>query len=67
MTFDASATEALTATTFVPNTHLMSGLLGPRDEHLRVVERSFPDSKIRVQGNQNLRCGAGRREGTSAL
>ena len=52
MTFDASATEALTVTTFVPNTHLMSGLLGPRDEHLRVVERSFPDSKIRVQGNQ---------------
>ena len=52
MTFDASAGEALTATTYVPNTHLMSGLLGPRDEHLRVVERSFPASKIRVQGNQ---------------
>jgi phosphate starvation-inducible PhoH-like protein len=30
----------------------MSGLLGPRDEHLRVVEAAFPDSKIRVQGNQ---------------
>jgi phosphate starvation-inducible PhoH-like protein len=30
----------------------MAGLLGPRDEHLRVVERSFPHSKIRVQGNQ---------------
>jgi phosphate starvation-inducible PhoH-like protein len=52
MTFDATAQEALTATTFVPNTHLMAGLLGPRDEHLRVVERAFPDSKIRVQGNQ---------------
>ena len=52
MIFDASAPEALTATTFVSNTHLMAGLLGPRDEHLRVVERSFPDSKIRVQGNQ---------------
>jgi phosphate starvation-inducible PhoH-like protein len=52
MIFDASAPEALTATTFVPNTHLMSGLLGPRDEHLRVVEAAFPDSKIRVQGNQ---------------
>ncbi|MBW4030349.1 MAG: PhoH family protein, partial [Acidobacteria bacterium] len=37
---------------YVPNTHLMAGLLGPRDEHLRVVERSFPHSKIRVQGNQ---------------
>ena len=52
MTFDATAEEAMTATTFVPNTHLMSGLLGPRDEHLRVIERSFPASKIRVQGNQ---------------
>jgi phosphate starvation-inducible PhoH-like protein len=52
MTFDAAADEALRATTYVPNTHLMSGLLGPRDEHLRVVERSFPHSKIRVQGNQ---------------
>jgi len=52
MTFDAKAEEAMTATTFVPNTHLMSGLLGPRDEHLRVIERSFPASKIRVQGNQ---------------
>jgi phosphate starvation-inducible PhoH-like protein len=30
----------------------MAGLLGPRDEHLRVIERSFPNSKIRVQGNQ---------------
>ncbi|HUX04056.1 MAG TPA: PhoH family protein [Acidimicrobiales bacterium] len=52
MTFDASTDEALTATTFVANTHLMSGLLGPRDEHLRVVERAFADSKIRVQGNE---------------
>jgi phosphate starvation-inducible PhoH-like protein len=52
MTFDAAADEALMATTYVPNTHLMAGLLGPRDEHLRVVERSFPHSKIRVQGNQ---------------
>jgi len=52
MTFDATAEEAMTATTFVPNTHLMSGLLGPRDEHLRVIDRSFPASKIRVQGNQ---------------
>ena len=52
MTFDASADEALTATTYVANTHLMSGLLGPRDEHLRVVERAYPNSRIRVQGNQ---------------
>lgn len=52
MTFDATASEALTATTYVPNTHLMAGLLGPRDEHLRVIEKSFPSSQIRVQGNQ---------------
>ena len=52
MTFDATAAEALTATTFVPNTHLMAALLGPRDEYLRVIERAFPDSTIRVQGNE---------------
>jgi phosphate starvation-inducible protein PhoH and related proteins len=52
MTLDATGGEALTSTTYVTNTHLMAGLLGPRDAHLRVVERSFPDSKIRVQGNQ---------------
>jgi len=52
MTFDATAEEPLTATTFIANTHLMAGLLGPRDEHLRVIERSFPNTKIRVQGNQ---------------
>ncbi|HVB18661.1 MAG TPA: PhoH family protein [Acidimicrobiales bacterium] len=52
MSFDASTESALTATTFVANTHLMSGLLGARDEHLRVIERAFPDTKIRVQGNR---------------
>ena len=45
-------TEALTVTTFVPNTHLMAGLLGPRDAYLRVIEHSYPESSIRVQGNQ---------------
>ncbi|MGB8179537.1 MAG: PhoH family protein [Acidimicrobiales bacterium] len=52
MTQEARADEALTTTTYVANTHLMAGLLGARDEHLRVIERSFPTSKIRVQGNQ---------------
>ncbi len=52
MTQEAKADEALTVTTHVPNTHLMAGLLGARDEHLRVIERAFPGSKIRVQGNQ---------------
>lgn len=41
-----------TATTYVPNTHLMAGLLGARDEHLRVIERRFPDVEIGVQGNR---------------
>jgi phosphate starvation-inducible PhoH-like protein len=52
MSQEARADEALTTTTYVANTHLMAGLLGARDEHLRVIERSFPTSKIRVQGNQ---------------
>ncbi|MDE3082713.1 MAG: PhoH family protein [Acidobacteriota bacterium] len=30
----------------------MAGLLGPRDAYLRVIERAYPQSAIRVQGNQ---------------
>jgi phosphate starvation-inducible PhoH-like protein len=30
----------------------MAGLVGQRDEHLRQIERSFPDADIRVRGNQ---------------
>ncbi|HEY1825700.1 MAG TPA: PhoH family protein [Acidimicrobiales bacterium] len=52
MTPPSRAEEALTTTTYVANTHLMAGLLGARDEHLRVIERAFPRAKIRVQGNQ---------------
>jgi phosphate starvation-inducible protein PhoH and related proteins len=52
MSIDATSGESLTVTTFVPNTHLMGALLGPRDENLRVIEKRFPNSKIRVQGNQ---------------
>ncbi len=52
MSGDAVSNDTLTVTTYVTNTHLMVGLLGPRDEHLRIIERSYPDSKIRVQGNQ---------------
>ncbi len=52
MTVEESAGEAMTVTTFVRNTHLLAGLLGPRDEHLRVVERSFPSSKIAIRGNE---------------
>jgi phosphate starvation-inducible PhoH-like protein len=36
----------------VPGNHLMSGLLGQRDELLRVVERAFPDADVHVRGNE---------------
>jgi phosphate starvation-inducible PhoH-like protein len=39
------------AETVIPHNHLMAGLLGPRDELLRLVEQSFPDTRIVVQGN----------------
>lgn len=52
MSYDPTGHDALSVTTYITNTSLMPSLLGPRDEHLRVIERSFPHSKIRVQGNQ---------------
>ncbi len=52
MTVDESAHEAMTATTYVRNTSLMAGLLGPRDENLREIERSYPESKIAIHGNE---------------
>jgi phosphate starvation-inducible PhoH-like protein len=52
MSFDTRSEDALSATTYVTNTHLMTGLLGPRDVYLRAIEKAFPSSKIRVQGNQ---------------
>jgi phosphate starvation-inducible PhoH-like protein len=36
----------------VPGNHLMAGLLGTRDELLRLVEQAFPDDHITVQGNR---------------
>ena len=36
----------------VPGNHLMAGLLGHRDEHLRLIERSFPETDIHVRGNE---------------
>ncbi len=35
----------------IPGNHLMAGLLGHRDEHLRAVEDSF-DASIHVRGNE---------------
>lgn len=36
----------------VPGAHLMSGLLGERDAHLRVIELAFADSRVSVRGNE---------------
>ena len=36
----------------IPGNHLMPGLLGHRDEHLRLIERSFPGTDIVVRGNE---------------
>ncbi|HUP87212.1 MAG TPA: PhoH family protein [Acidimicrobiales bacterium] len=36
----------------VPGNHLMVGLLGERDELLRLVETAFPDTPIHVRGNE---------------
>jgi phosphate starvation-inducible protein PhoH and related proteins len=36
----------------VPGNHLMTDLLGPRDELLDVVEDSFPSTAITVRGNE---------------
>jgi phosphate starvation-inducible PhoH-like protein len=36
----------------VPGNHLMVGLLGQRDELLRLVEHAFPGTEIHVRGNE---------------
>ena len=36
----------------VPGNHLMVGLLGQRDELLRLVEAAFPGTRILVRGNE---------------
>ena len=50
----------------VPGNHLMVGLLGQRDELLRLVEAAFPDTAIHVRGNEisvdGRRGRAGRRQ-----
>lgn len=39
-------------TVVVPGSHLMAGLLGERDSHLRFIEKNFPKTTIRVRGNE---------------
>ena len=43
---------AARAELLVAHNHLMSGLLGQRDEHLRVIEHAFVGTRISVQGNR---------------
>jgi len=45
-------TAATVATVVVPGSHLISALLGPRDEFLRHIERQFPSILITVRGNE---------------
>ncbi len=59
--------HALRAECFVPGNHLMAGLLGTRDEHLRQIEAAFPDEQIVVQGNRISRRGPRRRSGGAPL
>ena len=51
-THDCLMTTTLRAECFVPGNHLMAGLLGTRDEHLRQIEQAFPDDQIVVQGDR---------------
>ena len=41
-----------TVTVVVPGSHLMSSLLGSRDEFVRVIEQAFPSVTISVRGNE---------------
>jgi phosphate starvation-inducible PhoH-like protein len=41
-----------TVNVVVPGTHLMSSLLGTRDEFVRQIEQAFPNVTINVRGNE---------------
>ncbi|WP_040493316.1 PhoH family protein [Ilumatobacter nonamiensis] len=43
---------ATTTTVVVPGTHLMTALVGPRDQYLRLIEKNFPNVLITVRGNE---------------
>ena len=49
----------------VADTHLMGSLVGPADEHLRVIERAFPGAVIRVRGNEISVGGSGSEQVTA--
>jgi phosphate starvation-inducible PhoH-like protein len=46
-----SSTDS-TTTVVVPGEHVMTALVGPRDQFLRRVEQQFPSVQIRVRGNE---------------
>lgn len=54
-----------TTTVVVPGEHVMSALVGPRDQFLRRVEQQFPSVRIRVRGNEVRVAGDGTTEVTS--
>ncbi|BAN02708.1 PhoH family protein [Ilumatobacter coccineus] len=41
-----------TTTVVVPGTHVMSALIGPRDQFLRRIEKEFPQVLITARGNE---------------
>ncbi len=45
-------TAAALVTIDIPRNGIMAALLGERDQHLRQIERSFPDADIFVRGNR---------------
>ena len=44
--------DTTTTTVVVPGTHVMSALIGPRDQFLRRIEREFPQVLITARGNE---------------
>ena len=44
--------DTTTTTVVVPGTHVMSALIGPRDQYLRRIEREFPQVLITARGNE---------------
>ena len=45
-------TSSSSTTVVVPGTHVMTALVGPRDQHLRQIEQRFPTARISVRGNE---------------
>src|SRR5690606_13928594 len=49
--FRMTSTDTFT-TVVVPGPHLMSALLGPRDQYLRRIEQHFAGTEVSVRGNE---------------